>query len=231
VAAVQQLEGVYTQAAQMGSAEWAVASLWKIGLSYQHLVDSVSGSEELRAQAAPLKERADAAFKACLSRAVSLEVFTPAVLACRDRTEVAKSPLAPVAPGRPAPELENLRRKVETSADSASLEALGIGYLQVRSLPQAQLTLARATELQDTRASAHNALGLALLLQGEAMSARSAYGKALETDPTFDKARANLAGLRCRYGDQEGAKRELALVKDFSSLNGPDVDPEWKACR
>jgi Flp pilus assembly protein TadD len=62
------------------------------------------------------------------------------------------------------------------------------------------------------------------------MGARSAYGKALEADPTFDKAHANLAALRCRFGDREGARRELALVKD-SSLSGPDLDPEWKACR
>ena len=63
------------------------------------------------------------------------------------------------------------------------------------------------------------------------MGARGAYGKALDSDPTFDKARANLAALRCRFGDQEGAKRELALLKEVSSLSGPDLDPEWKACR
>jgi len=48
---------------------------------------------------------------------------------------------------------------------------------------------------------------------------------------SFDKARANLASLRCRFGDHDGAKRELALLKEVSSLSGPDLDPEWKACR
>ena len=62
------------------------------------------------------------------------------------------------------------------------------------------------------------------------MAARAAYGKALDSDPTYEKARANLAALRCRFGDSEGAKRELALLKD-GALDGPDVDPEWKACR
>ena len=114
--------------------------------------------------------------------------------------------------------------------DAATLEALGLAYLQARQLPMAQLTLGRASELQDTRPSTHSALGLALLLQGDAMGARSAYGKALEADPTFDKAHANLAALRCRFGDRDGAKHELALVKD-ASLSGPDLDPEWKACR
>ena len=54
---------------------------------------------------------------------------------------------------------------------------------------------------------------------------------ALDADPTYDKARANLAALRCRFGDADGARRELAVLKDASALAGPDVDPEWKACR
>ena len=94
----------------------------------------------------------------------------------------------------------------------------------------AQLTLGRATELGETRASAHNALGVALLYQGEPMAARAAYGKALDADPTYEKARANLAALRCRYGDQDGARRELSGVKD-GTLAGADVDPEWRTCR
>jgi len=246
VSMVQQLESVYTQAAQMGAPEWAVASLWRLGLAYQHLAETVESTappaglsaaealqfrNALKGQVAPLKERADGAFKACLSRAVSLEVFTPAVLACRDRTESAKSPIATPSPGTLGSGAEDLRRKAEAALDANTLEALGIAYLQARQLPMAQLTLGRASELQDNRPTAHNALGVALLLQGDAMGARSAYGKALDTDPTFDKARANLAALRCRFGDHDGAKRELTLLKEVSSLSGPDLDPEWKACR
>ena len=246
VASVQQLEGIYTQAAQMGSPEWAVASLWKLGLAYQHLAEVVDSTpapaglspvemqqfkSALKDQAGPLKERADVAFKACLSRAVSLEVFTPAVLACRDHSEIAKSPIDSPPPGGPVNGIDQLKKKAEAALDAASLEALGLAYLQSRQLPMAQLTLGRATELQDSRPSAHNALGLALLLQGDAMGARAAYGKALESDPTFEKARANLAALRCRFGDQDGAKRELALLKNVTGMSGPDVDPEWKLCR
>ncbi len=244
VAAVQQLETIYTQAAQMGSPEWAVASLWRLALAYQHLAEAVEATpapanlgpaeaqqfhKALADQVAPIKERAEGAFKACVSRATTLEVFTPAVLACRERTESAQSPITAPGPGRGEPD-EGLRRKAEASMDAVTLEALGLAYLQARQLPMAQLTLGRASELQDTRPSTHSALGLALLLQGDAMGARSAYGKALEADPTFDKGRANLAALRCRFGDRDGARRELALVKDFS-LSGPDLDPEWKACR
>ena len=32
------------------------------------------------------------------------------------------------------------------------------------------------------------------------------------------------------FGDAEGAKRELSVIKD-TSLSGPDVDPDWKNCK
>ena len=243
---LQQLEGIYTQAASVGSAEWAVASLWKLGLAYQHLADTVEASpipanlsgkevDQFRAavkqQVEPIKQRADSTFKACLSRAQSLEVFTPAVVGCRTRKDDATLPVPPAVPATGATAgLDELQRKAETTLSSGALEALGMAYLQSRQLAMAELTLARATEIEDNRASAHNALGLALLLQGDAMGARAAYGKALDADPTFEKARANLAALRCRFGDAEGAKRELSLLKE-GGLDGPDVDPEWRACQ
>jgi Flp pilus assembly protein TadD len=71
---------------------------------------------------------------------------------------------------------------------------------------------------------------MVLLFQGEPMLARAAFAKALEADPGYDKAHANLAALRCRYGDVEGARKELAQVKD-QNLRGSDVDPEWRACK
>jgi Flp pilus assembly protein TadD len=77
----------------------------------------------------------------------------------------------------------------------------------------------------------HSALGYAFLLSGDAQAARAEYGRALEADPTLDKARANLAALHCRFADVEGARREAAVIKDVASLASPDVDPEWKTCK
>ncbi len=245
VSALQQLEGVYTQAAQMGSPEWAVASLWRIGLGYQHIADVVEATpmpaglsaaevQQFRAavkeQVGPLKQRAEEAFKLCVSRANQLDVFTAAVIGCRQKSEAAKSPIPPPPEPKPA-NVDELLKRAESSLDAASLEALGMAYLQARELNLAILALGRAVELEDQRASAHNALGFAMLLSGDSMGARAEYGKALDADPTSDKARANLAALRCRFKDVEGAKRELSLIKDTSALSGPDVDPEWRACR
>ncbi|SEU37992.1 tetratricopeptide repeat protein [Stigmatella erecta] len=246
VASLQGMEGIYTQAASLGYPEWAVASLWKLGLAYGHLADVVDATPPpaglsaaeaktfqtaLKEQVAPLRTRAEDAFKACLSRAEQLEVFSAAVVGCRSRSESAALPVpAGGAPARSAA-VDELRKKAEATLSADALEALGMAYLESHQYARAQLTFGRVTELQDTRAGAHNALGWALLNQGDAMSAREAYARALEADPTYGKARLNLAALRCRFGDAEGAKRELSVLKDLASLGGPDVDAAWKGCK
>jgi Flp pilus assembly protein TadD len=246
VAALQQLQGVYNQAASMGSSEWAVASLWKLGLSLQSLAEAVEATPvpagvsaadaqqfkaAVKQQVQPIKEQADEAFKTCLTRATQLEVYSPAVIGCRTRSETARSPLpAAPAPGNLPTGFAELQKKAESTQDAASLEALGMAYLDARQIGMAQLALARATELSEARSTAQNALGVALLYQGEPMAARAAYGKALEADPRNEKARANLAALRCRFGDTDGARKELASVR-AAGLAGSDLDPEWRTCR
>src|SRR5678816_640886 len=146
VAALQQLQGVYNQAASMGSSEWAVASLWKLGLSLQSLAEAVEQTpvptglsaadaqqfkSAVRQQVQPIKEQADEAFRTCLARASQLEVYAPAVLGCRSRSETARSPLpAPPAPGNLPTGFPELQKKAETLQDAASLEALGLAYLE-----------------------------------------------------------------------------------------------------
>ncbi len=245
VAALQQLQGVFQQAASMGSAEWAVASLWRIGNGLQHIADTVEATpapaglkpaeiEQFRAavkgQVDPLKANADSAFETCISRAESLEVFSAAAIGCRKKVDEAQSPLK----GPPAERqvnVEELAKKAETTQNAADFEALGLAYLGAGQINNAILNLNRAIEIEDARASAHSALGFAFLLNGDSAAARGEYGRALEADPTFDKARANLAGLKCRYLDVEGAKREAAVVKDAAAVTGADVDPEWRSCK
>ena len=245
VAALQQLQGIYNQSASMGSAEWAVASLWRIGNGLQHISDVVQATavpaglkpaevEQFRAavkeQSQPLTDQANGAFEACLARAEQLEVFSPAVVGCRKKVDEASSPLKGPPAERPI-NVEELTKKAETTQNAADFEQLGLQYLGAFKVNDAQLALNRAIELEDSRATAHSALGYSYLLQGDAMSARAEYGRALESDPTYEKARANLGALKCRFGDLEGAKRELSVIKDSGAIAGPDVDPEWKSCK
>ncbi|MFZ5444932.1 MAG: tetratricopeptide repeat protein [Myxococcota bacterium] len=244
IAALQQLQGVFQQAASMGSAEWAVASLWRIANGLQHIADVVEATpappglkpaeiEQFRAavkaQVEPLKANADNTFETCVARAESLEVFTPAAIGCRKKLDEASSPLKG-PPAERAVNVEELQKKAETSQAAADFEALGVTYLGAGQVNNAILNLNRAIEIDDARASAHSALGFAFLQNGDSAAARGEYGRALEADPTFDKARANLAALKCRYLDVEGAKREIAVVKD-ASVAGADVDPEWRSCK
>lgn len=244
VASLQQMQGVFQQAASMGSAEWAVASLWRIGNGLQHIADAVEATpapaglkpaeiEQFRAavkaQVDPLKQNAENTFQTCISRAESLEVFTAAAVGCRKKTDEASSPLKG-PPQERAVNVDELQKKAELNQNAADFEALGLAYLGAGQVHNAILNLNRAIEIEDTRASAHSALGYSFLLAGDSASARGEYGRALEADPTFDKARANLAGLKCRYLDLVGAKQEAAVVKD-PTLTGVDVDPEWKSCK
>ncbi len=245
VAALQQLQGVFQQAASMGSAEWAVASLWRIGNGLQHIADTVEATpapaglkpaeiEQFRAavkaQVDPLKANADTTFDTCVSRAESLEVFSAAAIGCRKKVDEASSPLKG-PPAERAINVDELQKKAETTQNAADFEALGLAYLGAGQVNNAILNLNRAVEIEDTRASTHSALGYAFLLNGDPAAARGEYGRALEADPTFDKARANLAGLKCRFLDVEGAKRESAVVKDAAAATGVDVDPEWRSCK
>ncbi len=245
VAALQQMQGVFQQAAQMGSAEWAVASLWRIGNGFAHIADAVEATavpaglkpaeiEQFRAavkqQTEPLKAQAENAYNTCISRADALEVFSPAVIGCRRKTDEAPNPLKG-PPQERAVAVEELAKKAETTEAAADFEALGLAYLGAGQVHNAVLNYNRAVEIDEARASAHSALGYALLQSGDAAGAHAEYAKALDADPTYDKARANLAALRCRYFDVEGARREVSVLKDAGALSGPDVDPDWKGCK
>lgn len=245
-AAFQQLQGVFTQAAAMGAGEWTVASLWRVASSVTQLADVYDALpvpaglkpaeiEQFRAavkeKVDPIRAQADTIYTNCIAKADAFEVFTPAVIGCRKKVDEAASPLR----GPPAEKPfngEELQKKAETTQASADFEALGLGYLGAFQVNNAILSLNRAMELEDARASVHSALGYALLLSGDSAGARAEYARALEADPTLDKARANLAALHCRYFDIEGARRESSVIKDAAALaNAPDVDPEWKTCK
>lgn len=245
VAQLQQLQGLYQQAASLGSAEWAVASLWRIANSLQNIAEAVEATpppaglkpneiEEFRAavkqQVDPLKQQADQTYQTCLDRADSLEVFSTAVVGCRKKVDEASSPLKGPPAEKPV-NVEEAQKKAEATQNAADFEAVGLAFLGAGQVNNAVLNLNRALEIDEARASVHSALGYAFLLNGDANAARAEYGRALEADPTFDKARANLAALRCRFLDVEGAKRETSVLKDVGSLTGPDVDPEWKTCK
>jgi tetratricopeptide (TPR) repeat protein len=125
--------------------------------------------------------------------------------------------------------VDELQKTAQTKRDAASFETLGMAYLGAWRVKDAQLVLGRALEVEPQRASAHSALGYALLLDGDAPGAFNEYSLALKADPTFLKARANLGALRCRFAEKDGAHRELSMLQG-ATVSGADVDPEWSTC-
>jgi Flp pilus assembly protein TadD len=125
---------------------------------------------------------------------------------------------------------KKLQGNVDRAKDAASLTALATAYLQRGNPQAARLTFLRALEADKANAPALAGLGWALLQVGEATEAGRAYSSALASDPTYALARGNLAALRCRFGDVEGAQADLAKVGDKGLLTGPAADPEWQRC-
>ncbi len=228
----------YVRIASMGSPEWAVASLWRVGLGYLELASAATGAageggaEEgaVEQQVAPLRAQATETFHTCVQRAEEMGVFTDAVVGCRKQSDEARATWARVA-GPDATALpKKLQGNVDRAKDAASLTALATAYLQRGNPQAARLTFLRALEADKANAPALAGLGWALLQVGEATEAGRAYSSALASDPTYALARGNLAALRCRFGDVEGAQADLAKVGDKGLLTGPAADPEWQRC-
>ena len=242
VAALQQLEGIYTQAASLGSPEWAVASLWSWRLAYKHLADVVDatpapggasaaevrssaggegagGAAEGSARTTPSRR----AWRAPISSTCSAPRWWAAARrATRPRCRCPR-------PARPrgAGLVEELRKKAEATLDAPSARGAGHG------VPGAQAATAwrsspsaASTEIEDTRASAHNALGWALLSRATPMGARAAYAQGARGGPHLregarEPGRAALP-LRRRRGRQA---RAVACSRTPSALERPRRRP------
>jgi len=243
--ALQVLQQAYTSAAQMGG-DWAIAGMYRLGQALLELAKaletmpeppglSAAESAQLKAtlqqQAKELKAGADEALDACVKKARELEVYTPFALGCVTRQDV--DPRLPVPPAQPA--LDGARLKgfrdalAKNASDVEALEGLGRAYLDAGDLRRARLVFGRMVEVDENRAVGHSSLGHILVRMGELELGKQALQRALELDARDDVARANLAALKCRYGDPDGAKADLAKLK--SSPSGPGVDADWARCR
>jgi tetratricopeptide (TPR) repeat protein len=242
---LQNLQQAYSSAAQMGG-DWAIAGMFRLGQALNLLADTLEHVSEpaglkekeradfraaLAKQSGELRNSASESFDSCVKKARELEVLTPFALGCVTRREVnPKLPMPPPVAALPAQRVAAMRDALlKNPADTAALDNLGRAYLAAGDLRRARLTFGRILELDENRGSAHGALGFTLMKLGEPNQARAALKKALELDSRDEKAHANLAALMCRFGDESGAKAELASIK--AAPSGPDVDPEWSACR
>ncbi len=231
VGLVEQLTQAYTGAAQLGTGDEAVGALYRIGLVYQAVAAALEHTAppaglpadqiaqfqaQVAQQATPLKQQADEAFTTCVRKARDLEVISPYVAGCRQKALVPDKLAGPSFPqgANDTSKISELKaRLAKAPEDGTALLALGEAYLAGGDAHRARLTLARLLDVSEANARAQTDLGVALWRLGEVQAASAAFRKALEVDPTFDKARANLASMQCVSGDVDGAKETLQGLK------------------
>lgn len=242
VNAVGNLEAAYTAAARLGTGQWAVGGLYRLGMAYQSIAQDVlktpvpAGADPaqvkqiLEQQNQQLQGKADELFGVCVRKARDLEVYNAFALGCVQKAAVDENAGATAGGTADPGQVAALREAIAKNAsDTAALDQLGSTYLAAGDARRARLVFVRDSQVDGTRALPLVGAGMALARLGEFTDAHDAFAKAIDLDPNSDVAHADMAALRCRFGDVEGAKSELQKVR--GAVDGPLVDPDWQRCK
>jgi Flp pilus assembly protein TadD len=129
-------------------------------------------------------------------------------------------------------ELEKQRvlvgRLMNNPRDIDALNDLARLFLEMDSVPQALLVLARASEVDSTKAPTKNLMGVAFEKLGKSQDAYLSYSFALERDPKLSSARANLAAFCLKHRDQACARNAVSGLKrqDLGVVPLADLSPD-----
>ena len=165
-----------------------------------------------------------------LTRASEVDPESTVVFRLLGRTYAAK--------GEMDKAIEAYRAAIEVNeSDAWSMNNLGLLLVESARADEALPLLAKAVELRKDRAEFHNNLGMALEHTGRFKAAAKAYGEALTTDPTYVKAKKNLARVEAvRSGPEEpfdaeqAAKKVQPPTKDAGVVS-PTADHEQAATK
>ncbi len=249
VALLKSVQEASSAVAQLRAGELVVKGVYRLAVSFDALARTLAAAPApaqlppedqqrylaaLQQQSAGLRAQSQETFKSCSQKARELDVFAPFVLACakgeRLAPEAALTAPAPTQAATSAAIVAARARLAKKPADAEALEVLGVAQLQAGDLRRARLSLQRAAQVDAARASAHAALGVSLARLDVPSAARDEYRRALELDPTLDRALAGLAALKCRFGDVDGAKPLLARMRGKVDPGAADADPELAKC-
>jgi len=236
---VGNLESAYTAAARLGSGTWAVGGLYRLGMAYSTLAQDAVKSAGADANAPQVQQivqslqgKADQMFEACVRKSRDLEVYNAFAMGCMQKSAVDEHFGKSVGGGTANPsKVAAVREAIAKNPnDTAALDELGATYLAAGDARRARLSFARDAEVDGTRAQPLVGVGMALSKLGQFTEAHDAFAKAIDLDPNSDLAHADMAALRCRFGDADGAKQELAKVR-ASPEGSPLLDPDWARCK
>ena len=244
---LKELEGLETDVVKIGSGDWAIAALYRVGEGYRRLADAVRRApippdmqapetkaaylaQVEQALVAPLEETAKTSFQACLQKAAELQVSSPFVAGCA--SQGAREPQLPGDPppprgGRARPPAELVAQLAKDPLNAGLLVRVASGYLGSGDPYTAELVATRAVEVDDTNADAHSILAFSLLRRGEIGAAAEAFAAAAERAPGQSKEWLNLAAHQYAYGDPRKAIESLKRAENPRSVNlgASDVHP------
>ncbi len=127
--------------------------------------------------------------------------------------------------GRTGEAIESYRAAIGINdRDAWSMNNMALIMIGQERFADALLPLARATQIDSTRAIFWNNLGMALERTGRFRSAAAAYGAALEADDGHDKACANL--VRVQNVDEEPGLKAIDM-KDYAQRFIDEME-DWK---
>jgi cellulose synthase operon protein C len=125
--------------------------------------------------------------------------------------------LAKMASGDQAVAFNELEQAVEIDSKNYQADiALIMGRVKEKQYDKALEAVTRLEKKLEKSPLPYNLRGMVLLAKGDNPASRTAFQKALDLDPTFFAAAANLASLDMRENKSEDAKKryETLLVKD-----------------
>ena len=244
---LRELEAMETEVVKIGSGEWAIAGLYRVGEGYKRLADAIrkapvppemaSPAQKIEYAtmvesqlAGPLDETAKQSFKACIDKANELKVISPFVAGCA--SSAAREPVMPGDPpppkgGRARPPADLTAQLAKDPLNAGLLTRIANGYLSGGDPYTAELISRRAIEVDDSASEAHTILAFALLRRGEVAEAHDAFEAAAERAPGQPKEWLNLAAHQYAYGDPRKAVESLKRAQNPRSVNlsASDVHP------
>jgi tetratricopeptide (TPR) repeat protein len=134
--------------------------------------------------------------------------------------------------------IDAYRAAIEANeGDAWSMNNLGLLLVETKRADEALPLLAKAVELRKDVAEFHNNLGMALEHTGRFRAAAKSYGDALTTDPTYRRAKNNLArvdavksGPEEPFDVEQAAKSVQPTTKDAGVVS-PSADHEQAATK
>jgi tetratricopeptide (TPR) repeat protein len=242
---LNELEGAYVSAIQVGDPEWAMGGLYRLAAAYTHISDFLDNApvppgttaddeRALRAalseRSAPLRKKATEALETCQTQARKLEALNRFTRACLSGVEVDDQGDAPrtrpagvVIPGREALE----QKLVENPKDIVALAQLIRAAMAVKDYPLARLLALRALEIDEKNGELLNLLGIASFHSNLSQAAADAFKRALKVNSRFSAAQANLGAVWLAFGDVERGRELIAKAGSLDA--GADLLPQVRS--